>query len=65
MPLYRVTIRFGAPRSQYHIADFMAASLREALRLAADAIPGAVADVADLAEIRVHTDPEQRAYTPE
>ena len=32
---YRVTIRFGVPRQQYHVMDLTANSLREAMRMAA------------------------------
>jgi hypothetical protein len=60
MPLYRVTIRFGAPRQQYHVVDLTANSLREAMRMAAEEYPDAAADAADLVEIRRQVDPEER-----
>ena len=65
MPLYRVTIRFGAPRQQYHVDDITADSLRDALRLAAERFPENAVHSADLAEIRRQVDPEQRSFTPE
>jgi hypothetical protein len=65
MPLYRVTIRFGAPRQQYHVEDLTANSLREAVRMAADLFPEAAADAADLLEIREQVDPDERQFTPE
>lgn len=52
MPLYRVTIRFGAPRQQYQVFDLTANSLREAMRLAAEEYPDAASEGADLVEIR-------------
>jgi hypothetical protein len=65
MPLYRVTIRFGAPKQQYHMEDIDANSLREALRLAAERFPDAALASADLAEVRRQVDPEERSFTPE
>ena len=65
MPLYRVTIRFGTPRQQYHVQDLSANSLREAMRLAVEEFPEAAAESADLVEIRRQQDPEQRQFTPE
>ena len=52
MTQYRVTIRFGAPRQQYHVLDLSANSLREAMRLAAEEYPDAASNEADLVEIR-------------
>jgi hypothetical protein len=63
MPLYRVTIRFGAPKQQYDVQDITANSLREALRMAADLFPEAAVDSADLAEVRRQADPDGREYT--
>lgn len=54
MPVYRVTIRVGAPRMQYQVVDITASSLREAVRLAVDEI----AEAADLVEIRRHAERE-------
>lgn len=65
MPQYRVTIRFGAPKQQYHMEDLQANSLREALRQAAEQFPAAALDSADLAEIRRQVEPEARSFTPE
>jgi len=64
MPLYRVTIRFGAPQ-RYHVLDITANSLREAMRQAAENYPEAAMQDADLAEIRVQRDPDERVFTPE
>jgi hypothetical protein len=65
MPHYRVTIRLGAPRQQYHVEDLTANSLREALRMAVDLFPEAGAESADLMEIREQVDPDAREFTPE
>lgn len=65
MSLYRVTIRFGAPRQQYHVMDLTANSLREAMRMAAEQYPEAAAHEADLVEIRRQVDPDEREFGPE
>jgi hypothetical protein len=65
MPHYRVTIRFGAPRQQYHVEDLTANSLREALRMAVDLFPETGVDTADLLEIREQVDPDAREFGPE
>jgi hypothetical protein len=62
---YRVTIRFGAPRQQYHVLDVHATSLREALRRSAELYPAEAEATGDLVEIRVQRDPESREYGPE
>jgi hypothetical protein len=63
MPIYRVTIRYGAPRPQYAVLDVEGATLAEALRRTADQLPPDAAASADLAEIRLQLEPEQREYT--
>ncbi|HSJ05869.1 MAG TPA: hypothetical protein VK936_04145 [Longimicrobiales bacterium] len=65
MPLYRVTIRFGSPKQQYHVDDLTANSLREALRMAVERFPEAASDAADLVEIREQVDPDEREFAPE
>ena len=65
MPLYRVTIRFGSPKQQYHMDDIHASSLRDALRLAAERFPDVAMPSADLAEVRRQAEPEARVFTPE
>lgn len=64
MPSYRVTVRWGRSRHQYHVHDVEATSLRDALREAADRMPEEVAASADLVEIRLMTDPAAREYAP-
>jgi len=65
MPLYRVTIRFGAPKQQYHIDDIEASSLRDALRVAGERFPDDALQSADLAEVRRQVEPETRSFVPE
>ena len=57
---YRVTIRFGSPRQQYHVMDLTANSLREAMRMATEDFPEAALQDADLMEIRRQTQPDER-----
>jgi hypothetical protein len=65
MPRYRVTVRFGSPKQQYHLDDIEASSLRDALRLAAERFPDSALQSADLAEVRRHVEAEDRSFTPE
>lgn len=64
MPSYRVTFRYGAPRALYDVMDIDAADLRAAMRAAADQVRDEVADSAELVEVRVQTDPEEREFGP-
>lgn len=64
MNRYRVTIRYGSPRSQYHVMDVDAPDLREALVRAAEAFPAEAQATADLIEIRRQVGPEDRVYVP-
>jgi hypothetical protein len=57
---FRLTLRFGTPR-RYHIADLAATSLADALAMFLAQYPGEAGD-ADLLEIRLQADPEQRSY---
>jgi hypothetical protein len=60
MTHYRVTIRFGSARQQYHVMDISADSLRDAVRLAAEDFPESALADADLIEIRRQTQPNER-----
>jgi hypothetical protein len=64
MPLYRVTIRYGARAQRYHVEDVRADSLKDAVRAVANAFPQTVTD-ADLIEVRLQVNPEARAFGPE
>jgi hypothetical protein len=65
MPSYRVTFRYGAPRALYDVLDIEAEDLRAAMRAAADRVSEEVAASAELVEVRVQADPDQRTYTTE
>lgn len=59
MNLYRITIRYGRPQ-RYHVEDVTAASLMEAMRLAAERVMEPLDETADLVEIRRQVDPDLR-----
>ncbi|HEX7117306.1 MAG TPA: hypothetical protein VF212_00865 [Longimicrobiales bacterium] len=63
MARYRVTIRYGDSGKRYEVIDVEAATLRDALRRAADEFPSDAEDTADLAEVRLQVEPEAREYT--
>jgi hypothetical protein len=63
MTRYRVTFRYGAPRALYEVLDVEADELRTAMRLAADRVPDEVAATAELVEVRVQREADDRAYT--
>lgn len=63
MNRYRVTVRHGRP-ARYHVEDVQASSLPEALQVAAERMPEEVALDADLAEVRLGLDPEERQFGP-
>ena len=60
---YRMTVRIGKPGRHYDMQDLEAGSLLDALRLALERFPQDGAN-GDLLEIRLHTDPDARLYTP-
>lgn len=64
MPSYRITIRYGAPRALYEILDVHAADLRVAMREAADRMTDEIVETAELAEVRVQRDPDEREFAP-
>jgi hypothetical protein len=63
MPSYRVTFRYGESRVLYEVLDIDATDLRAAMREAADRVPEEVAGTAELVEIRVKMEEEEREYT--
>jgi hypothetical protein len=65
MRVFRMMVRWGVGQHQYHMVDLRAESLPEALRAGAAQLPADVAASADLAEIRVRVEPQQRAFGPE
>lgn len=62
MTPYQVTVRYGGERVRYHTVDVSAGDIREALSAAAGEIPDEVAESADLVELRVSIDPDDRSY---
>lgn len=64
MPSYRITFRYGAPRALYEMLDIDAADLRAAMRAAADQVSEDVAASAELVEVRVQRDDDDRTFTP-
>jgi ribosomal protein L16/L10AE len=64
MPIYRVTVRHGQSRYQYHVEDVEAAHLGEAMAQAAQRLPAEVARSADVAEVRRLVEPENRGLAP-
>ena len=65
MPHYRVTFRYGGARSLYEVLDIEAADLRGAMRSAADSVSEEVSSTAELVEVRVQADPDEREYVEE
>jgi hypothetical protein len=65
MPTYRATFRYGGATPRYEMLDVEADDLRAALTAAAHQLSDAVAETAELAEVRRQPDPDQREYTPE
>ncbi len=64
MPVYRVTVRHGETRYRYHVEDVDAPDMQAALRLAAAGLP-AEALQADVAEVRLLREPDERNMAPE
>lgn len=62
---YQVTIRYGGARQRYHTFGVDAPDASEALRIAAGDMPPEIAQEADIVELRVAVDPEQRSYLGE
>lgn len=60
MNRYSVTVRHGARGARYHTFEVEAPDVGQALRTAADLLPDAVRDSADLVEIRTAPDPDAR-----
>ena len=59
---YQITVRFGGRRQRYETLFVDAPDAREAMVRGAEAMPDPVAADADLIELRVAVDPEQRPY---
>jgi hypothetical protein len=59
---FTITVRYGGRRQRYHTFIVEADDARAALAAAADGIPDEIAPEADLIELRVAVDPDDRAY---
>ena len=59
---FSITVRYGGRRQRYHTFRVEAENARAALVAAADGIPDEIAPEADLIELRVAVDPDDRAY---
>ena len=59
---FQITVRYGSRYQRYHTFVVEAANAREALVTAATQIPDEIAPEADLVEVRVAIDPDNRTY---
>lgn len=59
---FQITARYGRRRTSYHTFTVEAANARQALLVAAEAIPDEIADEIDLVELRIAVDPDARRY---
>ncbi|MEX2466233.1 MAG: hypothetical protein WD995_04950 [Gemmatimonadota bacterium] len=59
---FRITVRYGGRRQRYHTFGVVADDARAALTAAAAEIPDEIAPEADLVELRVAVDPDERQY---
>lgn len=62
---FQVTVRYGGSRQRYHTFVVDAADAATALRAAADETPPQIAADADLVELRIAVDPDDRTYLGE
>lgn len=59
---FRITVRYGGRYQRYHTYLVEAPDARDALAAAAREMPDEIAPQADLVELRVSVDPDQREY---
>ena len=62
---YQVTVRHGAQRQRYHTYVVEAGDAGSALRVAAEHMPAEISGNADLVELRIAVDPDERSYMDE
>ena len=65
MTSYRITVRYGSRYQRYHTFGLEARDVAEALRLSSERIPETVLPEADLVEIRLAVDPDERGFMEE
>ena len=62
---YQITVRYGGRHQRYHTYAVEAPDASRALEAAAEQMPPEIAPEADLVELRIAVDPEQRSYLGE
>jgi hypothetical protein len=62
---YQVTVRYGTRRQRYHTYVVEAEDAASALRVASEQMPPEISAEADLVELRVAVDPDERSYVGE
>ena len=62
---YQATIRYGGARQRYHLTSVAGADIRTVLTNLSKELPDEVAAEANLVEIRLAVDPEDRRYLGE
>lgn len=62
---YQITVRYGGARQRYHTFALEAGDAAAALRSAAEEMPEEIAQDADLVELRIAVDPDDRVYVGE
>lgn len=62
---FQITVRYGGSRQRYHTFVLEAEDAAAALRDAADEMPPEIARDADLVELRIAVDPDDRTYLGE
>jgi hypothetical protein len=62
---YQVTVRHGRQRQRYHTFVVEAVDIGAATRVAAEQMPVEIAQEADLVELRLAIDPDERSYVGE
>ena len=62
---FQVTVRYGGRYQRYHTYQVSAADAQKALEAAALAMPPEIAAEADLVEMRVAVDPDNRSFMGE
>jgi hypothetical protein len=62
---YQITVRYGGRHQRYHTYVVEAPDASDALQAAAERMPPEIAPEADLVELRIAVDPDQRTYLGE
>ena len=65
MATWQITVRYGERYQRYHTFEVQGADVRSALQAAGAEVPDAVAEHADLVEVRIAVDPDERRYVGE